>query len=94
MRWLIYVSADEEEDADGLVDLLDTTTTWCKMVTGPDRTKVMTDNPNSFQREIKIKSQRREAVEKLKYLDQSSLMTDTNPRFFPGVPGQQQLFQD
>ena len=28
------------------------------MEIGPDKTKVMTDNPNGFQREIKIKGQR------------------------------------
>ena len=35
---------------------------------GPDKTKVMTNNPNSFQREIKIKGQRLEEVENFKYL--------------------------
>ena len=34
----------------------------------PDKTKVMTDNPNGFQREIKIKGQRLEEVENFKYL--------------------------
>ena len=39
------------------------------MKIGPDRTKVMTNNPNSgFQREIKIKGQRLEEVENLKNL--------------------------
>ena len=33
-----------------------------------DKTKVMTNNPNGFQREIKIKGQRPEEVENLKYL--------------------------
>ena len=39
-----------------------------KMEIGPDKTKVMTNNPNGFQREIKIKSQRLEEVENFKYL--------------------------
>ena len=38
------------------------------MEIGPDKTKVMTNNPNGFQREIKIKGQRLEEVENFKYL--------------------------
>ena len=41
---------------------------WYKIEIGPDNTKVMINNPNCFQREIKIKSQRLEAVENFKYL--------------------------
>ena len=37
------------------------------MEIGPDKTKVMTNNPNGFQREIKIKGQRLEEVENFKY---------------------------
>ena len=36
-----------------LVDRLDATTTRYKMEIGPDKTKVVSNNPNSFQREIK-----------------------------------------
>ena len=43
------------------------TTTRYKMEIGPDKTKVMTNNPNGFQREIKIKGQRLEEVENFKY---------------------------
>ena len=64
----IVVNAEEEDEADGLVDRLDTTTTRYKMEIGPDKTKVMTNNPNGFQREIKIKGQRLEAVENFQYL--------------------------
>ena len=64
----IVVNAEEEEEAGVLVDRLDTTTTRCKMEIGPDKTKVMTNNPNGFQREIKIKGQRLEEVENFKYL--------------------------
>ena len=39
-----------------------------KMEIGPDKTQVMTNNPNNLQREIKIKGQRLEAVENFKYL--------------------------
>ena len=38
------------------------------MEIGPDKTKVMTNNPNGFQREIKIKAQRLEEVKNFKYL--------------------------
>ena len=38
------------------------------MEIGPDKTKVMTNNPNGFQRELKIKGQRLEEVENFKYL--------------------------
>ena len=64
----IVVNAEEEEKAGVLVDRLSTTTTWYKMESGPDKTKVMTNNPNGFQREIKIKGQRLEEVEDFKYL--------------------------
>ena len=62
------VNAEEEEEADVLIDRLDRTTTRYKMEIGPDKTKVMTNNPNDFQREIKIKGQRLEEVENFKYL--------------------------
>ena len=51
-----------------MVDRLDTTTTMHKMEIGPDKTKVMTNNPNGFQREIRIKGQRLEEVENFKHL--------------------------
>ena len=60
-----------------MVDRLNTTTTRYKMEIGPDKTKVMTNNPNGFQREIKIKGQRLEVVENLGSL---SLMKDKNQR--------------
>ena len=49
------VNVEEEEEAGILVDSLDTTNTRYKMEIGPDKTKVMTNNPNGFQREIQIK---------------------------------------
>ena len=58
----------EEEGAGVLIDCLDRTTTRYKMEIGPDKTKVMTNIPNGFQREIKIKGQRIEEVENFKYL--------------------------
>ena len=63
----IVVNAEEEEEAGVLIDRLDKTTIRYKMEIGPDKTKVMTNNPY-FQREIKIKGQRLEEVENFKYL--------------------------
>ena len=62
----IVVNAEEEKK--GWIDRLDRTTTRYKMEIGADKTKVMTNNPNGFQREIKIKGQRLEEVENFKYL--------------------------
>ena len=64
----IIVNAEEEEEAGVLVDRLDRSTTRYKMEIGPDKTKEMTNNPNGFQREIKIKGQRLEEVETFNYL--------------------------
>ena len=74
----IVVNPEEDEEAGVLIDRLDRTTTRYKMGIGPDKTKVMKNNPNGFQREIKIKGQTLEEV------GQSSLTKDQNPRFFPG----------
>ena len=49
-----------------------------KMEIGPDKTKVMTNNPNGFQKEIKLKGQRLEAVENFKYL--GSIVSNEGPR--------------
>ena len=57
-----------EEEVGVLIDRLDRTTTRYKMEVGPDKTKVITNNPDGFQREIKIKGQRLEEVENFKYL--------------------------
>ena len=51
---------------------------------GRDKTKVMANNPNGFQREIQIKSQRLEHVENFKYLGAIISNEGSNPRFFPG----------
>ena len=64
----IVVSAEEEGEAGVLIDCLDRTTARYKMEIGPDKTKVMTSNPNGFQREFKINGQRLEEVENFKYL--------------------------
>ena len=64
----IVVNAEEEEEAGVFVDRLDRTTTRYKMEIGPDKTKVMTNNPNGFQREIKVKGKMLKEVENFKYL--------------------------
>ena len=68
LQMTIVVNAEVEEEAGVLKDRLDRTTTRYKMEIGPDKTKVMTNNPNGFQREIKIKGQMLEEVENFKYL--------------------------
>ena len=45
------VNAEDEEEAAVLVDHLDTTNTRYKMEIGPDKTKVMSNNPNGFKKE-------------------------------------------
>ena len=64
----IVVNEEEEEEAGVLVDRLDRTTTKYKIEIGPDKTKVMTNTPNGFQREIKIKGQKLDEVLNFKYL--------------------------
>ena len=64
----IVINAEEEEEAGILIDRFDSTTTRYKMEIGPEKTNVMTNNPNGFQGEIKIKGQRLEEVENFKYL--------------------------
>ena len=81
----IVVNAEEEEEAGVLVDHLDTTTTRYKMEIGPDKTKVMTNNPNDFQREIKIKGQRLKEVENFKYLGASISNEGSKPEILSRI---------
>ena len=53
----IVVNAEEEEEAGVLIDRLDRTTTRYKMEIGPDKTKVMTNNSNSFYTEDHMEGQ-------------------------------------
>ena len=50
------------------------------MEIGPEKTKVMTNNPNGFQREIKIKGQRLEKWRTSSALGQSFQTKDQKPR--------------
>ena len=63
-----FVNADDEQEADVLVDGLDTTATWYKLEIGPDKIHMVTNIPNGFQGEIKVKVQRLEAVENFRYM--------------------------
>ena len=45
----IVVNAEEEEEADVLIERLDTTSTSYKMEIGQNKTKVTTNNPNGVQ---------------------------------------------
>ena len=64
----IVINAEEEEKAGVLVDRRDRTTIRHKMEVGPHKLKVMTNNPNGFQRDIKKKDLRLEEVENFQYL--------------------------
>ena len=81
----IVVNAEEEEEVGILVDRLDTTTTSYKMEIGPDKTKVMTNNPDGFQREIKIKGPRLEEVENFKYLGAIISNEESNPEILSRI---------
>ena len=67
-RFADDIVVNAEEEAGVRINRFDRTTTRYKMEIGPDKTKEMTNNPNGFQREIKIKGQRLEEVENFKYL--------------------------
>ena len=79
----IVVNAEEEEKADVLVDRLVTTTTRYKIEIGPDKTKVMTNNTNDSQRDIKITDQRLEVVENFRYL--GSANEGAKPEILSGI---------
>ena len=81
----IVVNAEEEEEAGVLTDRLDRTYTRYKMEISPNKTKVMTNNPNGFQREIKIKGQRLEEVENFKYLGAIISSEGSNPKILSRI---------
>ena len=81
----IVVNAEQKETAGVLVDRLDKTATRYKMEIGPDKTIVMTNNSNGFQREIKIKGQRLEEVENFKYLGAIISNEGSKPEFLSRI---------
>ena len=89
----IVVNAEEEEEADVLIDRLDTTTIRYKIENGPAKTKVMANKLNGFQREIRIKGQSLEIVTTSSaWWDQSPVIKDPITRFFSGLSRQKQLY--
>ena len=78
-------NAEEEKEADVLVDRLDTTNTWYKMEIGPDKIKVTTNNLHDSQREIKIKGQRLEAVENFNYLETNISNEESKPEILSRI---------
>ena len=56
-----------------------------KMEIGPDKTKVITNNPNGFQREIKIKGQMLEEVENFTYLEAIISNERSNPEILSRI---------
>ena len=54
----IVINAEEEDEAGFLIYRLDRTTTMYKMEIGPDKTKVMTNNPNGYRRLLNISYKR------------------------------------
>ena len=55
------------------------------MAIGPEKTKVMANNPNGFQRETPIKSQRLEAMENFKYLGAIISNKRSKPEIFSRI---------
>ena len=55
------------------------------MEIGPDKTKVMTNTPNGFQRKIKIKGQRLEEVENFKYLGSVTSNEGSKPKILSRI---------
>ena len=52
------MNAEVEEEAVVLLDRLDTITTMYKLEIGPDKTKVITNNPKAFQKDQDKRSDR------------------------------------
>ena len=60
--------AEEEQELEALVESLDKTCTRYKMEISAEKTKLMTNNANGIQREIKVKGQKLGTVTSFKYL--------------------------
>ena len=81
----IVVNVEMEGETGILEDRLDRTTTGYKMMIGPDKTKVMANNPNDFHREIKIKGQMLEEVENFKYIGAIISNEGSKPEILSGI---------
>ena len=83
-----------KKEAVVLIDRLDTITARYKIEIGPDKAKVMPNNPNGFQTDQDKWSETRSSRE-FQVPGMSLLMMDPNPEiFFPGLPKRQQLYLD
>ena len=60
--------AEDEQELAALVESLDKTCTSHKMEINAEKTKLMTNNANGIQREIKVKGQHLGTVTGFKYL--------------------------
>ena len=81
----IVVNAEEDEEAGVLVDHRNTNTTRYKVEVGPNKTKVMINNLNVFQRQIKIKDHRLEEVENFKHLGANTSNEGSNPKILSRI---------
>ena len=82
---MTYRKCRRGRSADVLVDRLDTTTTRYKMEIDQKKTTDMTNNPNGFQREIKINGQRLEEVENFKCLGAIISNEGSKPEIFSSL---------
>ena len=76
--------AGEEEELARLVEHLDKASTAYGMEIGAEKTKLMTNNTNGFNTEIKVNGQKLETATSFKYL--GSVITDegSKPEISPG----------
>ena len=84
--------AEEEQELEALVEILDKICTRYKMEIGAE-TKLMTNSVNSIQKEIKVKGQKLGTVTSFKYLEQLFQMIAPNQRFSQGLHKPLQLLQ-
>ena len=61
--------AEEKQELEALVESLDKTCTRYKMEISAEKTKLMTNSANGFQREIKVKGQKLGNVTSFRYLE-------------------------
>ena len=77
----IDVLAEEEQELEALVESLDKTCTRYKMEIGAEKTKLMANSADGFQREIKVKGQRLGTVTASSILEQLFQMIAPPQRF-------------
>ena len=74
--------AEEEQELETLVESLDKSCTRYKMELSAEKTKLMTNSANGFQREIKVKGQKLGTVTSFKYLGAVFQMMAQEQRFY------------